>query len=246
MPALQNSYLPFDPKSAADQAYGMIIDLILLRELRPGERTSVNLLVDRLGLGKTPIKEAITRLQTEGVLTVVGRSGTTVNSIGTDEARQLFALRRTFEEFAADDVVKNVTKQDLVQLNKLLGELRANSFNPTDLIRSGANFVRANVAFHSIIISAARNPFLNRLYSQIQIQAQIVTYLVHRGYDAKAAKKRQQEHEDIVAALEARNAKLLKKRLREHAETSESVILRSLDGRTAATPDTVARLRRAS
>ena len=62
--------------SAADQAYNGIIDLVLHHELRPGERTSVNLLAARLNLGRTPVKEAITRLQTEGVLSVAGRSGT--------------------------------------------------------------------------------------------------------------------------------------------------------------------------
>src|SRR5215831_10122146 len=113
-------YLPLDRGSVSDEAYGKIIDLILTRELRPGERTSVNLLADRLGLGKTPIKEAITRLQTEGVLTVVGRSGTSVKNINAEEARQLFALRRALEEFAADETVKNITQSDITSLQRLL------------------------------------------------------------------------------------------------------------------------------
>ena len=235
---------PVDAMSAADQAYASIIDLILMHKLRPGERTSVKLLADQLGLGRTPIKEAITRLQTEGVLTVVGRSGTTVNVISATEAQQLFSLRRTFEEFAADDIVKHVTKNDLVKLNRLLGEMRASSFNSNDPILSGPNFVRANVAFHLGIIAAARNPFLIRLYAQIQIQAQIVTYLVHRGYDFKAIKKRQQEHEDIVSALVQRNAQLLRKRLRDHAVTSEALILTSLQARSVSAE--LPRLRTAS
>jgi DNA-binding GntR family transcriptional regulator len=227
-------YQPLDRGSASDEAYGKIVDLILTRDLRPGERTSVNLLANRLGLGKTPIKEAITRLQTEGVLTVVGRSGTTVKNINVEEARQLFALRRVLEEFAADEVVKNITPSDISSLQRLLKELKATSQDQSDIIRSSANFIRANVAFHSIIVSAAANPFLSRLYSQLQIQAQIVTYLVHRGYDPKAARRRQAEHEEIVAALEERNARQLKRALRTHAETSENVILQSLESRTEA------------
>lgn len=233
-------------QSVADQAYAKIVDLILLRELRPGERTSVNLLADRLGYGRTPIKEAITRLQTEGVLTVVGRSGTTVNAISASDARQLFALRRTLEESAVDDAVVNVTVQEIRSLKRLLDDLRTSSFDRRDAVKSGAQFVHANAAFHSAIIAAAKNLFLSRLYSQIQIQAQIVTYLVHRGYDEKSARKRQQEHEGIVAALEARNANLLKKRLREHAETSEGVILSSLESQAALVSKPAQRLRRVS
>jgi len=69
------------PATATGQAYEGVLDLVLHYELRPGERTSVNLLAERLKLGRTPVKEAITRLQTEGLLSVAGRSGTTVNVI---------------------------------------------------------------------------------------------------------------------------------------------------------------------
>jgi DNA-binding GntR family transcriptional regulator len=226
---------PRDRVSASDEAYGRIVDLILTRELRPGERTSVNLLADRLGLGKTPIKEAITRLQTEGVLTVADRSGTTVRNITAGEARQLFALRLLLEEFAADDAVRNITQSDITRLRKLMKELKASSFDRADVIGSSARFVRANAAFHSAIVSAAGNPFLSRLYSQLQIQAQIITYLVHHGYSTEAAAGgRQGEHEEIFAAIEERNARRLKRALRAHAETSEKVIVRSLKALTDA------------
>lgn len=201
-----------------------LLDLIMKRELRPGERTSVNLLADRLGIGRTPVKEAITRLQTEGVLSVVGRSGTTIKSMGPKEAQQLFALRRTLEAYAAADAVKNVTSTNLEQLRKLLEEMRAASFEPgtTDAI---ARFIRANVAFHGHIVAAAGNPFLDRLYSQLQVQSQIVTYLLHRGHDPQAAERRQQEHEAILKALEARDGKLLGRLLVAHATQTEASIL---------------------
>jgi DNA-binding GntR family transcriptional regulator len=218
--------------SASEQAYNAIVDLILCRNLRPGERTSVNLLADRLRLGRTPIKEAITRLQAEGVLDVAGRSGTTVKSIGAAEAAQLFALRRTLEEFAADFAVQNFTKSHLARLRELLREMAATSVGAAaaEDVRAAARFVKANVAFHAMLLSAAGNPFLDRLYAQLQLQAQIMAYLIHRGFDPAAAKKRQREHEGIVAALEARNATLLKERLRNHAEGTETVILRALSG----------------
>lgn len=217
-------------QSAADQAYTGIVNLILHHELRPGERTSANLLAARLALGRTPVKEAITRLQTEGLLSVAGRSGTMVNLIGRDQAEQLFALRQVLEDFAAEEAVKNITADQLKALRRLLQEMQVYSSDHSDIIRSAAGFVRANVAFHSLIVAAAGNPYLLRLYSQLQMHLQIVTYLVQRGFDPKAAERRQKEHELISRALTARNAKLLKKALRAHSETTETVILASLDG----------------
>jgi DNA-binding GntR family transcriptional regulator len=206
--------------SAADIAYGGIIDLVLNSELRPGERTSVNLLAARLDIGRTPVKEAITRLQTEGLLSVAGRSGTIVNRIDRAQTEQLFALRRALEDFAADFAVQNVTAKDLQQIKKCLQKLgRSNSTS---------EFVRANVEFHSMIVAAAGNPFLIRFYAQLQIQLQIVTYLVQRGFDTKAADARQREHAIIVKALEKRDAQGLKNALRTHVLTTERAILATL------------------
>jgi DNA-binding GntR family transcriptional regulator len=206
--------------SAADAAYSGIIDLVLNSELRPGERTSVNLLAARLDLGRTPVKEAITRLQTEGLLSVAGRSGTMVKQIDRDQTEQLFALRRALEDFAADFAVKNITAEDLNKIRQCLKDLgRSNTTS---------EFVRANVEFHSLIVGAAANPFLVRLYGQLQIQLQIVSYLVQRGFGTKAADARQKEHATIVKALEKKDAQALKQALRKHVITSEQAILASL------------------
>jgi DNA-binding GntR family transcriptional regulator len=214
-------------QSAADQAYSGIVDLVLCHELRPGERTSVNLLAARLKLGRTPVKEAITRLQTQGLLSVAGRSGTSVNRIDRRQAEHLFALRQVLEGFAAEKAAKNVTAGQLRQLRVLLEEMRLCSVEQVN-IRDAAGFVRANVAFHSLIVAAAGNPFLVRLYAQLQMQFQIVTYLLQRGYDPEAAEQRQREHEAIARALAARDGKMLKVVLRSHAQTTEKAILASL------------------
>lgn len=214
--------------SASDQAYNGIIDLVLHLELRPGERTSVNLLANRLNLGRTPVKEAITRLQTEGLLSVAGRSGTMVNLINREETEQLFALRRALEDFAADYAVKNVSAEQLRRLRQLTQNMRQHSFDPDNVMQSTAEFVRDNAEFHAVIVAASGNNFLLRIYSQIQIQLQIVTYLVRRGFDPKASERRQREHEEILKAMMARNGKLLKATLKAHAQTTEEAILETL------------------
>jgi DNA-binding GntR family transcriptional regulator len=203
--------------TAAETAYIGIIDLVLNRELRPGERTSVYLLAERLQLGRTPVKEAITRLQNEGLLSVTGRSGTVLNKIDREQAAQLLALRRALEEFAAETAVKHVTDKHIRQLRKYLVKLG----KPTSI----SEFVRINSDFHALIVSLAQNPFLSRFYAQLQIQMQVVTYLMERGVNPKEAATRQMEHEAIVAALENRSARELKAALRDHVLTTERALL---------------------
>ncbi|CAM5196848.1 hypothetical protein CDEF62S_03282 [Castellaniella defragrans] len=214
----------------ADQAYDAIVDLILTYQLRLGERTSVAQLADRLGLGKTPVKEAIARLEAEGLLSVSGRSGTTVKEIDAVTAQQLFALRRNLEAFAVDDAVRLVTELQLEELRFLLDQLRWPSGDSLRLHQAAAHFVKANVRFHAAIVACARNPTLDRLYAQVQLQAQIVVY-IYRLTDSRKQQimnDRYEQHETIYKALAARDAALLKRLLNQHSSITEAGVLDSL------------------
>ncbi|KMK69082.1 transcriptional regulator [Puniceibacterium sp. IMCC21224] len=203
--------------SAVDFAYNQIIDLVLTRNLRPGEKTSVYQLVDRLNIGRTPVREAINRLQSEGFLTVSGRSGTVVKPVDRREAQQLFALRLNLEQFAADGAIQNVTDAHLDALQKSVDRLGS--------VGTTADFVRENSVFHAAIVALAENPTLNRFYAQLQMQLHVVAYLAERGANPAEAIARHLEHLDIVSALRDRDAQALKSALSKHVRTTEQAIL---------------------
>ena len=203
--------------SAVQLAYDGIIELVVKRELRPGERTSVYLLADQLGIGRTPVREAINRLHTEGFLSVSGRSGTMVNSINVEEAHQLFAMRSCMEEFSADYAVKKITPQALETLADYIDQLRHAG--------TTADFVKANTAFHAAIVALAGNPTLDRFYAQLQIQLLVAIYLADRGINSAAAEARHQEHLAIFAALQKRDSAALKTAMRDHIATTQDAVL---------------------
>ncbi len=213
------------PRSASDAAYAGIVDLILTRGLRPGEKTSVYLLATRLGFGRMPVKEAVSRLQSEGVLSVKGRSGTTVATVDASGIAKMFALRRALEAFAAENAIVAARPEDIKAVNELVAEMRETSVDSPDAPGAGARFVRANTAFHAAIIEAAHNPFLTRAYAHLQLQFQIVAYLSQRGPDPVAARRRQAEHEEIADALTARDADRLKEVLWRHGISTEQSLV---------------------
>jgi DNA-binding GntR family transcriptional regulator len=214
--------------SATEAAYAGIVDLILSRGLRPGERTSVQTLASRLGLGRMPVKEAVNRLQTEGILTIKGRSGTTVSTVDAASVAQMFALRRCLEDLAAETAPLGVTDADFLMIEGLVLDMRSASVDEPHAPGAGARFVRANASFHAAVVAAARNPFLDRAFKQLQLQFQIVSYLSDRGVDAAAALRRQIEHEDIAAALAARDSRRLRESLRAHSASTERGLMTSL------------------
>ncbi|MBR9823896.1 MAG: GntR family transcriptional regulator [Rhodobacteraceae bacterium] len=203
--------------SAVELAYDGIIGLVLTGRLRPGERTSVYLLTDVLGIGRTPVREAINRLQSEGFLSVSGRSGTIVNPIDADRARQILALRRCLECFAADYAVANMTEEALARISQAAESLFAAG--------TTAAFVRANTDFHSGIVSLAGNPTLDRFYAQLQIQLTVAVYLAGRGENEAAESLRKQEHNAILTALRAGDTEALKRAINAHIDTTERAIL---------------------
>lgn len=192
-PRVLQERLPARPatgaRSASDAAYAGIVDLILTRGLRPGEKTSVYLLATRLGFGRMPVKEAVSRLQSEGVLSVNGRSGTTVATVDAAGLAQMFALRRTLEAFAAENAVVAATSEDIKRVNELTAEMRETSIDAADARGAGPRFVRANAAFHAAIVEAAHNPFLTRASTHLQLQFQIVAYLSQRGARSRGRAK---------------------------------------------------------
>lgn len=218
--------------TATEDAYGAILDMILNQELRPGERTSVNLLAARLKTGKTPIKEAIILLRTEGLLSVSGRSGTTINEISGSQAMEMFAVRHLIEDFVSDFVVENITSAQLSQLHAHLRTMRKLTGAKAHSV--SAEFVRANRAFHLTIVASSGNATITRLYDQLQIHSQIMSYLLaYQSDPVAAAQKRQEEHEAMVRAIEKGDASLLKKLQRAHTAASEKIILEQLANKEA-------------
>ncbi len=218
--------------TANEDAYRAILDMVLNQELRSGERTSVNLLAARLRMGKTPIKEAIIRLRTEGLLTVSGRSGTTINEVSPSQAIEMFEARHLLEDFVSDAIIENISEQQLSRLNILLRTMRKLSIERTSNL--SAEFVHANKAFHLLIVASSGNATISRLYEQLQIHAQIMSYLLANQADpVAAAEKRQKEHEEIVRAIEKRDAALLRKLLRAHTAAPQKIILGRLSVREA-------------
>lgn len=214
--------------TVTDAAYSRILDMLLSQDLRPGERTSVKLLAERLGLGRMPVQQAINRLTSEGLLSIKGRSGTTVTKIDAAAAIQMFALRRALEDFAAETAAKEVTSIELAQIRALLKEMKIASIDAPHRPGAGPRFVKANAAFHALVVGAAHNKFLDQAYSRLQLQFQIVSYLARRGSDIAATERRHAEHEEIAAALAAGDGKALREAQRRHGAHTERSLLAHL------------------
>ena len=187
-------------------AYGLILEAIDTGIYRPGDRLVENELADRFGVSRTPIREALQRLETQSLLARDGRS-LIVASLDHNQLAELYVVRGTLEGLAASLAARHATPEEVRVLRDMLEADRALVGNPEALSR-------ANRRFHKQIHLASHNRFLVRqldlVHRSMALLASTSIAAEGRGEDTLA------EHAAIVTAIEAGDGNAADAALRDH------------------------------
>lgn len=137
---------------------------ILDGQLKPGERLKESALAETFGISRTPIREALMMLQTDGLITMTPHRGTFVRAFESSEVEDIFQLRTVLEALSAVRACERRTEEDLEAMEAAVIRLDA-----MDVERSGvADIWRENVAFHMAVAEAAHtaklSAFLRNLF----------------------------------------------------------------------------------
>ena len=157
--------------SQAKQAYERIEDMIVRMELKPGSRISEKSLSDMLGMGRTPIREALLRLTFEGVVHVTPRSGVTISGIDTSDQFRLLEVRRELENIMVRRAAQLATKEDRLGFAAL-----AERFMEAGAENDGDLFVRTDHEFNQLLASSSQNRYASIAMSAIQVQTRRFWY----------------------------------------------------------------------
>ncbi|MFE9959280.1 GntR family transcriptional regulator [Micromonospora sp. NPDC005299] len=192
-------------------------DMILDGELKPGERLNEVILAASLGISRGPLREAIQRLASEGLLTVISHRGAFVRTFERAEVAELYELRAALELHAVRLLCQRATDDDLAGLAAMLDETE------NRLSGSADPAYPPELDFHLQLVRLVGNPAL--LAAALEAQRQISlarTMSAHRPTRARAAIV---EHTDILDALRARDQELATRLMAEHLHHSmESAI----------------------
>lgn len=195
-----------DNKSSQKDAYSLILEAIDSHVYKPGDRLVESDLADRFGVSRTPIREALQRLETQSLLTRDGRS-LIVSSLDHTQMAELYVVRGELEGLAARLAASHATPEEKRVLRDMLEADRALVGDPSALSR-------ANKRFHKQIHLASHNRFLvqqlDLVHRSMALLATTSLAAEGRGQGALA------EHEAIVAAIEAGDGEAANAALREH------------------------------
>ena len=187
-------------------AYHLILEAIDVGVYKPGDRLVESDLADRFGVSRTPIREALQRLETQSLLERDGRS-LIVASLDHNQMSELYVVRRELEGLAARLAARHATAEEIAVLREMVSSDDALVDDPLALSR-------ANRRFHQQIHLASHNRYLvqqlNLVHRTMALMA--TTSLAAQGRGEIA----QGEHAAIVAAIEARDGDAAENALREH------------------------------
>lgn len=195
-----------DPKTVHRDAYHLILEAIDVGVYKPGDRLVESDLADRFGVSRTPIREALQRLETQSLLARDGRS-LIVASLDHNQMAELYVVRRELEGLAARLAARHATAEEVRVLHEMVEEDQALIDDPTALSR-------ANRRFHTQIHLASHNRYLVQQLDLVHrtMALMATTSLAAQGRGQIALN----EHAAIVDAIAARDEEAAFDALKEH------------------------------
>lgn len=211
-----NEYLPL-----RDVVFNTLRQAILRGELKPGERLMEIALSNRLGVSRTPVREAIRMLEQEGLVIMVPRKGAQVAQITERDLTDVLEVRLGLEELAVRFACERITDEELEELKQALRGFEK-SMDEADL----GVLAEADVKFHEIIYRATHNERLVQIINNIR--EQMYRYRIEYLKDVESRKMLVEEHYAIWEALKRRDKESAVRQICEHIVNQQEAILRSL------------------
>jgi len=193
-------------ESLVDLAYTRIREAIITGQIHQGKRLNQLRLTENLGVSQRTVREALTRLVSEGLAYHEPRKGIRVISLPFDELEEIYELRALLEGWAVELAVEHITTEDLAEMRRLLQETV-----PTGQVNSIEKARQANQNFHWIPIEASGRKHLMIILSRLW---QMV--LISALPEEKDRAKDFESHKELIDALEARKGKKARKIIERH------------------------------
>jgi DNA-binding GntR family transcriptional regulator len=218
-------YFPhIDHTALSDKVYEVLKRKILERELRPGEKVLVDEVAHRLGVSRTPVKDALNRLALEGLIEKVARRGTFVTTLSPRDVAELFDLRLVLESYAAQKVLeKGKVELLLAEMGKCMADIDriAESDDP-----DYDAYMSSNRDLHLALIRLADNNRLLQMYESLNIHIQVAR--VHYSHSVESVAQTQQEHQAIYEAFESGDLEQMNQSIATHINNVRAEVLKGL------------------
>ncbi|WP_116995650.1 GntR family transcriptional regulator [Desertimonas flava] len=211
--------------SAADRAYAYVRGEVLCRRIAGNDLITEGQIADAVGVSRTPVREALLRLQADGMVRLLPKRGALVLPVTAEEMADVLETRRLVETFAARRAVTDGSPTQLV------AALQAHIDDMRDAAkrRDTVAYVEADRAFHLEIVAAAGNEILTTLYRSLrdrQLRMGVVNLLADGDVDPARMRRSADEHEQITQAIASRSVRAVDAAVDAHLDDAGRLLSR--------------------
>lgn len=215
-----DEYLPL-----RDVVFRTLRQSILMGELKPGERLMEIHLANRLGVSRTPIREAIRMLELEGLVTMIPRRGAEVAQITEKNLRDVLEVRRALDALAVELACERITDEEKKALAAACSE-----FEQAAGTKDAKTITQADVKLHDIIVKAAGNERLTRLVNDMS--EQMYRYRFEYIKDETKHQSLIEEHRIIYKSIIECDKKTASEAVKTHIDNQEKSIINKIYNQT--------------
>mgnify|MGYP000954294396 CR=1 FL=1 len=210
-----------DYKPLREVIFNTLRDAIIVGELKPGERLMEVQLAEKMGVSRTPVREAIRKLELEGLVNMVPRKGAHVADLSVKDIMDVLEVRASLDGLATFLAAQRITEDELKEL-KRVQEQFTNYVGKDNLQGS----IKKDVEFHDIIYRSSRNEKLIQIANNLREQVQRFRVIYLKDYSS--TKELIKEHADIYEAILARDPETAQKVAQRHIKNQEETIIKSI------------------
>lgn len=207
-----------------EKVYSRLRRAIVEGYFAPGERLIQDKIAEQMGVSRSPVREAIRRLESEGLIEVAPVRGVIVINMPLDEAVGLYDLREVLEGLAARLAALNISPEQLAELRECMKSMEKLATPKNGL----QQWVRENTRFHEVIVRASRNRKLSELLPILHESIGVLCRAIESNPERVVEAMR--EHEAIVAAIAEGNAEEAERLGRLHIVRSKHAVVAKLKG----------------
>jgi len=204
-----------------DVVFNTLRKAILTGELKPGERLMEIHLANRLGVSRTPIREAIRKLELEGLVIMIPRRGAEVAQITEKSLKDVLEVRRALDALCAELACDRISREEEVQLREACDEFERATGTKDATVIAGAD-----VRFHDIIVCATGNQRLIQLINNLS--EQMYRYRFEYIKDENRHDNLVDEHRIIYESIVKRDKEQAARAAKLHIDNQEKSIIRQL------------------
>lgn len=218
MPLRNPPQVGLDRVTTAKKIYDALIEELVSGHLIRGEKLQEREIADYFQVSRTPLREAIRKLEHDGFLISEPYRGVFVRDYNKGEIEALFELRSELEAMSARLASKRASNEYIDKLKKMIA--RSEEIHSS---KSKDETIRATAELHMLIAEASGNPWLYKIINQIQIHCSLLRHQAH--HDPERSEEFFKEHQTLVEAIEARDAEKAEQVMRQHLDSARQFFI---------------------